>query len=257
MSGMQVTWLGQAGFLLEHARTRVLVDPFLSLHEARLFPAPEISSLGHVDWLLITHDHVDHLDLESLPDLVAANPELRMVLPQPSAHAVEELIAAEHVSAVQPGDVVELGPGLSAETITAIHATDVKDGYSDGSEQDGRARFVGYLIASPSLTVYHSGDTIVTPALLDALGGKRIDVALLPINGRDFFREEQGFVGNLNAREAVELASRLGARILVPMHWDLFAGNTEQPSVVLDEIVRSGARLHVLTLDRLRPFQLL
>ena len=75
--------------------------------------------------------------------------------------------------------------------------------------------------------------------------------------GRDFFREERGIVGNLNAREAVELASRVGARILVPMHWDLFAGNTEQPSVVLDEVVRTGARLHVLTLDRLRSFELL
>ena len=75
--------------------------------------------------------------------------------------------------------------------------------------------------------------------------------------GRDFFREERGIVGNLNAREAVELASRIGARILVPMRWDLFAGNTEQRSVVLDEVARTGARLHVLTLDRLRSFELL
>jgi hypothetical protein len=51
--------------------------------------------------------------------------------------------------------------------------------------------------------------------------------------------------------------SRSGWTEELPTHWDLFAGNTEQPSVLLDEVVRTGARLHVLTLDLVSSFELL
>ena len=69
----------------------------------------------------------------------------------------------------------------------------------------------------------------MTEGLLAALRGQRIDVALLPVNGRDAEREAAGIVGNMNAREAVELADQIGATTLVPMHWDLFEGNTSAP----------------------------
>jgi L-ascorbate metabolism protein UlaG (beta-lactamase superfamily) len=96
---------------------------------------------------------------------------------------------------------------------------------------------------------------IATPDLLASLDGRSIAVALLPVNGHDFFREADGFVGNLDAREAVRLARRVGAHTLVPYHCDGFAGNTEQPGRVVDEAAAVGG-LHVLCLARLVPFRL-
>lgn len=57
----------------------------------------------------------------------------------------------------------------------------------------------------------------------------------------------------MNVREAVRFAQAVGAGTLVPMHWDLFQGNTERPGAVLDEVAEAGADLNVLVLSRLRP----
>ena len=107
-----------------------------------------------------------------------------------------------------------------------------------------------------TVSVYHSGDTLVTDGLREAIAAlPPIDVALLPINGRDFYREALGFVGNMDGREAVRLAEESAIRLLVPMHWDLFAGNTVPPGRAVDEAARTPT-LHVLTLARFVPFPL-
>ena len=79
------------------------------------------------------------------------------------------------------------------------------DAYGDGSAVGGRPRFVGYVLGEEA-RVYHAGDTIVTDELTSALALSDVDVALLPINGRDAEREARGIVGNMDAAEAVELA---------------------------------------------------
>ena len=79
---------------------------------------------------------------------------------------------------------------------------------------------------------------------------------VLPINGRDYFRESEGLVGNMNVGEAVRVAVAAGAHTLVPMHWDLFQGNTASPGSAVEEAVALGAPLHVLTVSRMVPFSL-
>jgi L-ascorbate 6-phosphate lactonase len=257
-SEVELIWLGQAGYRVRVGATRVLIDPFLSEHEARLFPPPDLTEIGGpIDWVLVTHEHLDHLDISFLERLVLHFPDVRLVIPEPIADQLGDVIEASHVMAVQPEDIVELDGELRVEVVAAYHGREVADGYTDGSHIDGRVRFVGYILRTPAISIYHSGDTIVTDALLATLQSKSLDVALLPINGRDYFREEAGLVGNMNYREAVELALRSGVRILVPMHWDLFAGNTERPGAAVDVLAAQGAPMHVLNLARLVPFRLL
>ena len=58
-----VTWLGQASFRFDVGDRRILVDPFFAEHEARLYPPLSVDEHGsEVDWLLVTHPHIDHLD---------------------------------------------------------------------------------------------------------------------------------------------------------------------------------------------------
>jgi L-ascorbate metabolism protein UlaG (beta-lactamase superfamily) len=134
----------------------------------------------------------------------------------------------------------------------AWHGLTPADGYTEGRGSDGLARFLGYLVQGPAITVYHAGDTIVTDGLVEAFASRVVDVALLPVNGRDAEREAAGIVGNMNAEEAVELASRIGAATLVPMHWDLFAGNTspaEEAGEIAVERKLQVPRVTVLTRD--------
>ena len=148
------------------------------------------------------------------------------------------------------GDRIEL-PGAGAVTVVpAVHGMTVADSYPDDP------RFVGYVLELEGTRFYHAGDTIVSDGLRAALEPLHVDVALLPVNGRTYYRELEGLVGNMGTRDAVILATEIGATILVPYHWDLFRGNTDRPGRVADDAVDAEAPLHVLTLRRGVPWAL-
>ena len=67
----RITWLGQAGFRIEVGETVFVVDPWISEHEDRITPAAPLElAADDVDVLLVTHEHLDHLDLPFLPSLL-------------------------------------------------------------------------------------------------------------------------------------------------------------------------------------------
>jgi L-ascorbate 6-phosphate lactonase len=74
MSGLELTWLGQASFLLDAEATRILIDPWVSPHELRLIPPPPVEFVTQgIDAVLVTHEHLDHLDLPFLRTLAEAS----------------------------------------------------------------------------------------------------------------------------------------------------------------------------------------
>jgi L-ascorbate metabolism protein UlaG (beta-lactamase superfamily) len=247
-----LTWLGQASARLEIEGVSVLVDPWLSPHEDRLIPPPSLElAADGIDVLLVTHEHLDHLDLPFLPTLLERSPSVRVVLPAPVAPLVEPVVPAPQLVPVMPSDGLEL-EGLRIDVVPAFHGVTAEDLYGDGSSIDGRPRFVGYVVGSER-RVYHSGDTIVTPALTEALRPLGVDVAILPINGRDAEREARGIVGNMDAAEAVALAVEIGAKTLVPIHWDGFAGNTVAPETAVHA---AGDRVRVVVPERFEALDL-
>lgn len=244
-----VTWLGQASFRFDAGDRRILVDPFFAEHDARRYPPFSLDEHGAgVDWLLVTHPHLDHLDPFSLREVAARSPDLTIVAPAPLEAEVREAAPGAAFAGVDRGDRLEL-PGAGAVTVRpAIHGMRVAYDYPDDP------RFVGYVLELGGTTLYHAGDTIVTDTLRAALAPLAIDVALLPVNGRTYYREREELVGNMGTRDAVALAAEIGASILVPYHWDLFRGNTEWPGRVVDDAVEAEAPLHVLTLRRGVPW---
>jgi L-ascorbate 6-phosphate lactonase len=248
--GVVVTWLGQASFRFEVGGRRILVDPFFAEHAARLYPPLSIDEFGTgIDWLLVSHEHIDHLDPYSLREVAARSPDLTVIAPAPLESMVREATDAEFVG-VDRGDRIELGRAGAATVVPAIHGVTVADGYPDDPA------FVGYVLELDGTSLYHAGDTIVTDGLRAALAPLAVDVALLPVNGRTHYREAEGLVGNMGTRDAVALATEIGATVLVPYHWDLFRGNTEWPGRVVDDAVEAEAPLHVLTLRRGVPWAL-
>jgi L-ascorbate metabolism protein UlaG (beta-lactamase superfamily) len=174
-----------------------------------------------------------------------------VVLPGAIAPLVEDIVSSERIVPVQPGDVLDLG-GVECRVVPAIHGVSMDDAYGDGSALGEGPRFVGYVLGD-GRRLYHAGDTIVTDALREALDPLGIDVALLPINGRDAEREARGIVGNMDAAEAVELAVAIGSSILIPYHWDGFAGNTVSPGATAD---LAAGRLHVVVPSRFGAIEL-
>ena len=249
-------WLGQSGFGLRGSAATLVVDPFLADHPDRLFAPPfRPEQAGGLDAVVVTHDHLDHLDEESLPALAQASPDARFVVPEPLVgHVVDLGIAAKRVAGVQPDRQLDLD-GLTIHPIPASHGDDLRDGYGFGLERsNGLYRYLGYVFDLGGVRVYHAGDTIPYEGMEERLRDLGVDVALLPINGRDDEREERGIVGNLDEEEAVELAAAIEADLLVPMHYDLFAWNPGSPERLVELARTKHPELQILVPSRARRF---
>jgi L-ascorbate metabolism protein UlaG (beta-lactamase superfamily) len=243
-------WLGQASFVLGFRGATVLVDPFLAQHPDRLVPPPFApEDAAGVDLVAITHDHLDHLDRDSLPGIAAASPAARFLVPRPIAGELG--VAADRVIGLRPGETAEVA-GLRVHAVAALHGDTPADAYSfDGAAGDGEHRFLGYVFEGDGIRVYHAGDTIPHDGLAGEVRALAPDLALLPINGRDAEREALGIVGNLDEAEAVELAAAAGVDLLVPMHWDMFAANLGSPALAADLARQRELAVLVPTRDRL------
>lgn len=244
--GVGIRWLGQSGFVLEGGGLRVLVDPWLSDHDLRTSAPDPLDSLPPgIAWLLASHEHADHLDLPALPGLLGRFPRMVVVVPGPLARRVRDAVPSATVMGIQPGETVAAG-STTVRGVTAWHGVTVEDGYTDGRTltADGHTPFVGYVISFPEATVYHGGDTVLGTGMVDELAALNIDIAMLPINGRDAQRENAGILGNLDPGEAIDLAERTGARVLIPMHFDMVRGNTVTPGSVVD--LAQGRRVSVV-----------
>ena len=252
-----MTWLGQAGFGIRAAGTTALVDPFLAPYEGRRYESalrPE--DAAGLDVVLCTHEHVDHFDAVSAPAFAKASPGCVFVVPTPIVDMVTEVgIAGDRVIGMQPGDVQKIG-GFSLRAVPAMHGVTMDDAYGFGEElSDGQVRFLGYVVEADGIRVFHAGDTIPYDGMDVLLGELDLDVALLPINGRDADREGRGIVGNMSEREAAWLADEIGVGTLVPMHHDLFAANRGWPAHVVEAVEREDRDVAVLVPPRERPFR--
>jgi L-ascorbate 6-phosphate lactonase len=103
-------------------------------------------------------------------------------------------------------------------------------------------RWLGYILQLNGVTLYHAGDTILYDGLVERLRTHSIDIACLPVNGRDGWRERRGMIGNLDGREAAELAVAVNAEVLIPMHNDMFAANHVSPAILADFLDRTYPR---------------
>jgi L-ascorbate 6-phosphate lactonase len=237
-----LTWMGQAGFLLRTPATRLAVDPFLSDHPGRRFPSPVgVDDLAGTELVLATHQHLDHLDAPALGALLERDGRARVVVPAPAVpDAAEAGLPPDRLVGARPGEPLAAGD-VTVHPVPALHGVHVTDAYAHGlpGDRDG-VRYLGYVLETPDGRLYHAGDTLRWPGQAELLGRHRVDVALLPINGRDHQREAQDIVGNPDAAEALALARDAAVGTVVPMHYDLMDGNLGD----VDEFVRLAPALH-------------
>lgn len=242
-------WLGQSGFLVHTPEATILFDPYLSDSLTRKYAgtdkphtrltervvAPE--ALTGIDLITSSHNHTDHLDAETLRPLLEANPRARLAIPRANRGVVLERLGpvAPRLVELDAGETVEVGE-VTLHGVPAAHNAVERD-------EDGRCHFLGFVAEVGGRTLYHSGDTLMHDELLPALAGFRPDVAFLPINGN---KPERRVAGNLDGREAAELARHLHAGVVVPHHFDMFEFNTVSPEWFESECRRLDQPFRVL-----------
>jgi L-ascorbate metabolism protein UlaG (beta-lactamase superfamily) len=222
-------WLGQNGFAMKMGETVIYIDPYLSdycrehhrLDHTRLTEIPIRPELvDNAAILMFTHDHMDHLDPDTVTAIAQASPESICIAP-PAAkrHLLDLGVASDRIFPTNAGKILERN-GILFHSIAAKHEEFDKD------EKLGYP-YQSYVIQYGSIALFHAGDGIPYEGLADILLPYHIDMALLPINGRDEHRKKLGIKGNFTYEEAVQLAWKIKAQTVIPMHYDMFAVNTE------------------------------
>ncbi len=213
-----IHWLGQGGFAFKaHAGDVIVVDPYLSDSGAahgltRTLDIPIKPRDVRLDYLFLTHDHLDHTDPHSAPLIAQQNPHAPVVCPPSSAqHLVKLGVPSTQIKTAMPGQAMEF-PNFMAHVVAAQHTEDsvgyVFEFNEQNSETDGPV-------------VYITGDTGYNDGLAASVAQWGPDVLLCPIAG----------AGQLDPSTAAKLAMQIAPREVIPMHYGMFDGRDTDPNV--------------------------
>lgn len=225
-------WLGQHGFILKLGDAVFFIDAYLSPSNARTVPPLlEPSEVTNATAIIGTHDHGDHIDRPCWPAMAAASPDAIFVTPL----AVRDDVAAE--MGLPSERIIGLNDGLST-TIAGVKITAVPAAHEllSVDSETGHHDFLGLIFEGNGICVYHAGDTCIYEGMQQILRQWKIDLAFLPINGRDAMRLKSGCIGNMTYQEAVDLAGSIQPGITVPTHFEMFTMNSENPQLFIDYI---------------------
>ena len=247
--GFRLWWLGQSGFLLQWQGVHILLDPYLSDSLTKKYSGsdePHVrmtelvidpARLSFVDIVTSTHNHTDHLDAETLCPILERNPRVKLIVPEANRAFVAERLT------IDPTIPIGVDDGMSVEVSTIKFSGVASAHEAVDRDENGHAKYVGCVLQFGGWSIYHSGDTVRYEGMAEKLQPFNIDVALLPINGR---APERGIPGNLFGREAARLAKDIGAKLVIPCHYEMFEFNTASPDEFVNECCRLNQPYRVL-----------
>jgi L-ascorbate 6-phosphate lactonase len=232
--------LGQMGLIVKGPDAVVYIDPYLSYSiSERAFPPPVTpEAVTNADWVLCSHEHIDHLDPDTLKPLSTASPNSRFVVPGWCVEMITDLgVDRSRVIAPEASNTFTL-PDTTLK-LTAVPSAHYEKEYDPAKGY----RYLGFLLQWNGVTLYFAGDTIIYPDYMETLKGlPKADIAMLPMNGRDTFRERENLVGNLHPSEGVQLAAEMGWSLVIPGHNDLLHKNSLPLSEVAGAFQRFAPR---------------
>lgn len=201
---LHITYIGHATVLIEIGGVRVLTDPFLrnrvSILRRRNAPV-DPTAYQNIDVVLISHFHLDHLDLPSLRLLGRAT---HLIVPHGTATMLSKH-GFRRVEEMCVGDKKTIGK----LTVRATHAEHARTRYPFGPAAD----CLGYVI-SAGYSIYFAGDTNIFPEMRYLAND--LDIALLPVWGWGPTIRRKG---HLSPRRAAQALTLLRPRLAIPIHW--------------------------------------
>jgi len=214
-------WLGHSTVLLNFYGLNILTDPafgnrvgvsigFGTLGPKRyIAPALRLRELPRIDVVLLSHAHMDHLDLPSLQNLPRRTPVV-------SAKVTRDLLERTRLS-----QITELGWNESTTVRTPqgelfIEAFEVKHWGQRWPSELARG-YNGYLFRREDKALLFGGDTALTPSFKDLKAKGPFEVAIMPIGAY-----RPWIWNHCTPEQAVEMAEMAGARYIAPVHHQTF-----------------------------------
>jgi len=200
---MRVTWLGQAGLMFETCGKTILVDPYLSdsvekiePHNKRRVPVKQELLQIKPDVILLTHNHLDHTDPDTLKHYLGADSEVLVLASCNAWQTVRKFGGLKNNYTMFNRKTRWTQEDIVFEAVYAEHSDD---------------HAIGILLRCEGKTFYITGDTLYNERVFADLP-QGIDYVFLPVNGRG---------NNMNMEDGADFCRRLGAKA-VPLHCGLF-----------------------------------
>ena len=202
---MKITWLGQAGLLFEINGKKILVDPYLSNSVEKIQPqnyrrVPVDESFLKItpDIIIVTHNHADHLDKETLCHYLNEQSKVTVLAPNGAWQEVRKFGGLKNNYVLFNNGTVWTEDFASFRAVKAEHSDEFA---------------IGVIINAEGKNYYITGDTLYNERVFDSLPKADIEYLFLPVNG----------VGNnMNVIDARRFAKRVNAKYNVPIHIGMF-----------------------------------
>jgi N-acyl-phosphatidylethanolamine-hydrolysing phospholipase D len=216
-----VTWVGHATLLVQMSHVTFLTDPIWSETAgpaglgAKRYDEPgfPIDDLPLIDFVLVSHNHYDHLDLASLTRISQDHPEARFFVPLGNAALLQEAGIA-NVEELDWGDTRKLGE-------VTVHCLPAQHWSQRGLTDARRTLWSSWAVTSPERRFYFGGDTGLF-AGFDVIGRRLgpFDLSAVPIGAYE--PEAMMFFAHMNPEQAVTAAIATRARRMLGMHFGTF-----------------------------------
>ncbi len=217
-----VIWVGHASLLVNHSNVTILTDPqfadraspFSFMGPKRVTPVPfSIADLPMIDVVVISHNHYDHLDEQSIRDIATRQPQIKFLVPL----GLKQLMLSWGAQ-----DVTELDwwQPITVKGVT-IQPTPVQHWSKRSAFDRNKTLWSGWMMNWPDFSFYFAGDTGYSDDFIETarrLGSP--DLAAIPIGAykpRDFMKSS-----HINPEEAVTVFTDLGAKYAIGIHWGTF-----------------------------------
>ncbi|MCL2774382.1 MAG: MBL fold metallo-hydrolase [Oscillospiraceae bacterium] len=233
-----IYFLGQAGYFIKSCGRAILIDPYLSDYcgrgdkrFSRLYPVSVDPKELFADIFIVTHDHNDHLDPETIMRY-GIDKDTIFVAPHLTVKHLRKLgIPDERITVIDCGET------------SIVREMEIAGIFALGTSKDS-IDTTGYKIGFRNgKTIYHTADTTYCELLEKS--AEYADVILACINGKQ---------GNMNVEQAAKLAKILDVKYAIPNHYDVMALNSENPELFryLCEVNGIGDRCRILEVGK--PF---
>jgi len=234
-------WIGHSTVYMNFFGVRILTDPVFSEKigvsllgglirigpKRHTAPAVQVHDISSVNVILLSHAHMDHLDLPSLRKL--ASPTIEVITAQGTSRLLRGM-PFKRVYELGASEEIVLSSGIKVKSIPVRH-------WGRRFPWNGKYAWTGYLLEHQGRKVVFAGDTALTPTFRELATDGPIDVVMMPIGA---YSPDSFQTSHCTPEQAWEMFRDSGAQWFLPIHHDTFVLSKEPVKEPLQRLLAAA-----------------